>query len=369
MDNQDNIRETIFHGLNPMAPADKTSVQTKSDTINNIPIVTGQELESKIDFSKVDKSSTPINFGKSVNTTNLCKIYGNSLFTLDPGDGMNSITGVLQELPTINATASWTDSGNTTIADLFNKLYNHDLVQGASLIVGADAGKMTKTGGFTTRIYSGPGKTSFNLRFRIYSEQSIGPNNNTSITDTIVMLVFYSMPKYELSVNNLTQQFLNIKDKWADTITDDQSRASILNSVFKAGKDIGNAILGNNEDGKKNTKTDKDLLDRLSATVDAVGKTADSALGKYAEFTYNDHDRIYSTQNVSSGNFGGNLWLLNLMPGIFKNAIPVFISNWSFKFSKELNKYGNGPVYADFEIGCEMDQVKYAGWWLENLSD
>lgn len=367
MDNRDNIRETIFQGLNPIAPADKTSVQIESDNINNIPIVTGQELESKIDLSKVDKSSTPINFGKSVNTTNLCKIYGNSLFTLDPGDGMNTITAVLKELPPINATASWTDSGNTTIADKFNKLYNHDLVQGASLIVGADAGKMTKTGGFTTRIYSGPGKTSFNLRFRIYSEQSIGPNNNTSITDTIVILVFYSMPKYELSINNLTQQFLNIKNKWVDTITDDQSAASILNSVFEAGKNISDAFLGNNEDGKKDTNVS--LLQRLSATVTAVGNAADSALGKYAEFTYNDHDRIYSTQNVSSGNFGGNLWLLNLMPGIFKNAIPVFISNWSFKFSKELNKYGNGPVYADFEIECEMDQVKYAGWWLENLSD
>ena len=76
----------------------------------------------------------------------------------------------------------------------------------------------------------------------------------------------------------------------------------------------------------------------------------------------NDKNRVQSTLNFHDGFFGGALWNLTVLPGIFSHKFPIFVQSWTAKPSKEIDATGNA-AYIDFTITCVMDQIKCGTWW------
>jgi hypothetical protein len=59
---------------------------------------------------------------------------------------------------------------------------------------------------------------------------------------------------------------------------------------------------------------------------------------------------------------------LRLLPGIFKKPLIVYISNWGVTYSKEINPDTHEPIWVDFTVTCEMDQIASAPVWMRYIT-
>ena len=53
------------------------------------------------------------------------------------------------------------------------------------------------------------------------------------------------------------------------------------------------------------------------------------------------------------------------MPGIFRNPLIVYISNWNVTYSKEISPNTLKPIWVEFKITCQMDQIASAPIWMK----
>ena len=53
---------------------------------------------------------------------------------------------------------------------------------------------------------------------------------------------------------------------------------------------------------------------------------------------------------------------------VFENPVIVYISDWGVTYSKELNVSTGEPIWVEFKITCEMDQVASVPIWMHYLS-
>ena len=289
---------------------------------------------------------------------NLLEEYGNNYFeliTFDNGlngnknNGQLTLAGVLKEIPSFSMTSQWQPGPAKTMADTVKKFMTSPIVDMATTIGGRDKAWMNLDEG-TDRTYKSTDRPSFDLNFKLFTNETIGTQQLTDYKTWIKALSLYTMPSVDakLDINGWANNTLN-------AVFND---ISLLSDVVGAAKDAFS----------KSDQSDKSIFDKdyLKPVEDALTEAANTAAGTIA--SRDGENRVIS--NINKKNlYGAKLWYLNILPGIFKKPLIVYIDNWSLTYSKEINPNTKLPISIDFKISCKMDQVASAPVWMQYIGN
>ena len=181
------------------------------------------------------------------------------------------------------------------------------------------------------------------MNFKIYTTENIGSKSLTTWKTWLKALSLYAMPSInnKVSINAMGNQVIEG-----------------VNGAFNTVKNVFNAT--------KNSLTsddDKDMLDKLGSALESAANTAEKHI-----LNRDGPGRVQSTAN-SESYYGSKIWYLKILPGIFAKPLIVYISNWGVTYSKELNISTGEPIWVEFKITCELDQIPSAPTWMKYLSN
>lgn len=347
-------KDKALHSYNKpsIEEADKAG-QKESDALaaetikesKNITIADIEEVKPDT-FEHIDDD----NVGKIDN--NLLAEYGNNFFELitydetlegEPYNKKLSLAGVLKDVPSFSMAAEWITGPVATVADTVKDWFCSPTMEIVMGIGGKDRSWMNLDEG-TDRIYSKVSqKPSFNLNFKIYTTENIGSKSLTTWKTWLKALSLYAMPSInnKISINAMGNQVIEG-----------------VNGAFGTIKKVFNAT--------KNSLTsdvDKDMLDKLGDALESAANTTEQYI-----LHRDGPGRVQSTSN-SESYYGSKIWYLRILPGIFAKPLIVYISNWGVTYSKELNISTGEPIWVEFKITCELDQIPSAPTWMKYLSN
>lgn len=287
--------------------------------------------------------------------------YGNNYFELitydygynnNKNNGELRLAGVLKEIPSFSMTAEWEPGPAASVSDTVKGFMCSPLVEMTTTLGGRDRAWMNLDEG-SDRTYKLTSRPSFDLSFKLYTNEDIGSEKLTTYRTWIKALSLYTMPSIDSKVN--------INAMANNTMNGIYGATSMITDAFKAGKDI--AFGTNKTDKEIPDTTDQGLIDRLT---DAVKQVANTAAEQIA--SRDDEWRVGRTANTKNF-YGAKLWYLKVLPGIFKNPLIVLIRTWNVTYSKEINPISGEPIWVEFRITCEMDQVASVPVWMKYLTD
>lgn len=361
------------------------------------------------DFSKdpFDAANNYLHFGATIDTDsfagnetpevirNLAMVYGNNVFALTVDYNLadktaNRLVGVLKEMPKLTFGATWEENHAGAVANAIKKLQDNPTYQTITSIVGAPQTPVILAGPSTSRRYKEPSShASFDLSFRIYSMESIGPSTlMTGYKRALAMLTLYAAPLHTMDMSNafnylaynlgntlskaltmgadLTDYLAQATDPDSDAEPESNETtkrfseaATQTSNLFNATKTVFGSL---NADPATRAANVQAWTNQIKVTADAIA----TASAPVNTVLHKDIGRVSHEMNVKQGKFGGALWNLTLYPGLFNYSIPVYVENWSVKQSKQIDSFGN-PAYCDFTVTCVMDQQKSANWWLKQI--
>jgi len=274
--------------------------------------------------------------------------YGNNFFELWTYDsscksdknknGMVKIAGILKQLPTFTLNSTWEAGPAAALTDIVKGFMCSDLMEMLNAYSGWDRSWVNVDEG-TDRVYASVSQTSFNLEFRVYTNQTIGSRVFSSWDTIKNVLALFAQPSIasKVSINAMGN--------------------NVVNSVAQ-GLDKTMDLLSNARDTVSNNVKDS------ASTIDALGQSVVDVMNSAAEMVYSrdDYRRVEGPANDKSF-YGGKLWKLRLMPGIFQRPLIVYVPSWSMNISKEINFTTNEPIYVDFTITCQLDQIPNSHTW------
>lgn len=339
-----------------------------------------------IDISLNNDTGADASFAKNdvdANMKALSQIYGNNVFDLFVDN--NHLIAVLQEMPSFSRTAQWIPTVATSITNKIKNALNNEKYKMISSLVGAPQIPVVLAGSNTTVRYQTSNSVSFNLKFRIYSQQAIGPAAYlTGYKRALAMLAVYTPPIHSYDNKNALQLIVG---NFASTINEglvtlanitnfanqqlfegaDASNTTV-NTNLKSAKAEGMKLLNMaydvyNVDSKQRDKKIKTFTAELANAANMFNKMMS---GDIVAQMHSDQTRVNSTLNTYDGIFGGAIWNLSIMPGILKYSIPVSITNWTVNMSKEIDSNGDA-AYCDFTVDCKTDQDKSSLYWLNQI--
>ena len=305
------------------------------------------------DEGKYKEVKTPI-------SNKVLEEYGNNYFeliTFDKIDAQNDkqvkLAGVLKEVPSFSMGCSWDKGPAATVSDTVKGYMCSPILEMTTTLGGRDRAWMSLDEG-TDRVYKTTSKPSFALSFKLYTNDTIGSQPFTNYKTWIKALSLYTMPSIDAKVS--------INAMANNTLNGIYGTVELVDNVIDTAKNVfGGGYNTKDENGKTIVAKDKDVFSRLG---DTIMKAADAAAKQITD-RYDEH-RVTRPSNLNNF-YGAKLWYLRILPGIFKNPLIVYISNWSVTYSKELNPTTLEPIWADFTINCEMDQIASAPIWMKYL--
>ena len=300
----------------------------------------------------------------NLNTDNkLLKEYGNNYFELITYDqGLNNsklggqlkLAGVLKDMPSFSMSCTWDKGPASSISDTVKSFMCAPLVEMMTTMGGRDRAWMSLDEG-TDRVYKTTSRPSFALNFKLYSNEVIGSEKLTEWKTWLKALSLYTMPSVDakVSINAMANNTLNGLYGCGDLIK---------NTFDSSQKGFSNAF----DSQKGEAATDKSLIDKI---VEGVGGGLETAInGVAGQLTERDGlNRVTNSSNTKNY-YGAKLWYLKLLPGIFKKPLIVYISNWGVTYSKEINPDTHEPIWVDFTVNCEMDQIASAPVWMSYIT-
>ena len=300
----------------------------------------------------------------NLNTDNkLLKEYGNNYFELITYDqGLNNsklggqlkLAGVLKDMPSFSMSCTWDKGPAASISDTVKSFMCAPLVEMMTTMGGRDRAWMSLDEG-TDRVYKTTSRPSFALNFKLYSNEVIGSEKLTEWKTWLKALSLYTMPSVDakVSINAMANNTLNGLYGCGDLVK---------NTIDSFQKGFSNAF----DSQKGEAATDKSLIDKI---VDGVGSGLETAInGVAGQLTERDGlNRVINSSNTKNY-YGAKLWYLKLLPGIFKKPLIVYISNWGVTYSKEINPDTHEPIWVDFTVNCEMDQIASAPVWMSYIT-
>lgn len=320
------------------------------------------------------------------NFIELSTIYGNNVFALEVE--RTQLFGVLKELPTLSLTSNWDPNAVSDLIDSLKDIQSNTKIQLVNSIFGVSQIPWIAGGDSTTRSYTGCTDATFDLQFRIYSLEAIGPSNLMSgYKRVLAALCLYAPPLHtfdadqilSLSVVNLSRtatalikalrgmtDFAANKVGITDKPLDAQTVNSIntaYNNVVQNLSDTGSAAISVLCANSSAERTEQ--LSSLSEAITNAANTLESILVD-EKLSKSDIDRVNDQMNWYKGYYGGALWHLSILPGIFSHKIPVYVQSWTAKPSKEIDSTGKA-AYMDFTVTCVLDQVKTGNWWANEI--
>ena len=284
----------------------------------------------------------------------LLKEYGNNLFelvTYDPSvnngknNGQIRLMGVLKQLPNFSMSTKWSEGPGASITNFVKDYMGNELMEIVTTIGGNDR-SWNAVDEQSDRVYDGVASLpTFNLDFRIYTTETIGTKALTSWTTWETALALFAQPSIasKININAIGNNLVN-------------GALQGLDNVKTVGTNILGTIAGG--DASKNEKADSNMLTDLG---NAVGKIVDDAA--ILVTSRDDRNRVEGRCNKKNF-YGGKLWKLRILPGLIQKPIIVYIAGWSVTYSKEVNFQTGKPIYVDFTINCNLDQVPDAGLWM-----
>lgn len=300
----------------------------------------------------------------NLNTDNkLLEEYGNNYFELITYDqGLNNsklggqlkLAGVLKDMPSFSMSCTWDKGPAASISDTVKSFMCAPLVEMMTTMGGRDRAWMSLDEG-TDRVYKTTSRPSFTLNFKLYPNEVIGSEKLTEWKTWLKALSLYTMPSVDakVSINAMANNTLNGLYGCGDLIK---------NTLDSFQKGFSNAF-----DSQKNEAvSDKSIIDKI---VDGIGGGLETAVnGVAGQLTERDGlNRVTNSSNTKNY-YGAKLWYLKLLPGIFKKPLIVYISNWGVTYSKEINPDTHEPIWVDFTVNCEMDQIASAPVWMSYIT-
>lgn len=300
----------------------------------------------------------------NLNTDNkLLEEYGNNYFELITYDqGLNNsklggqlkLAGVLKDMPSFSMSCTWDKGPAASISDTVKNLMCSPLLEMMTTMGGRDRSWMSLDEG-TDRVYKTTSRPSFTLNFKLYPNEVIGSEKLTEWKTWLKALSLYTMPSVDakVSINAMANNTLNGFYGCGDLIK---------NTLDSFQKGFSNAF-----DSQKNEAvSDKSIIDKI---VDGIGGGLETAVnGVAGQLTERDGlNRVTNSSNTKNF-YGAKLWYLKLLPGIFKKPLIVYISNWGVTYSKEINPDTHEPIWVDFTVNCEMDQIASAPVWMSYIT-
>ena len=345
----------------------KKQQETNAKRLENIKSVGGSNTGLKLPDKLPALENERGNIAQEAPANSLLEEYGNNYFELITYDyGLNNnknngelrLAGVLKDIPSFSMSTTWDKGPAASISDTVKGFMTSPLCEMATTLGGRDRAWMNLDEG-TDRTYKTTSRPTFDLTFKIYPNEQLGSQPLTTYKTWLKALSLYTMPSVDAKVN--------INAMANNTLNGIYGCAGLIGDAVDAFKDTmaGEAKTGEKDaNGKDITdKTDAGILSRLG---DAVMKTVNTAAGRIQE--RDDEYRVGRTANTKNF-YGAKLWYLKIMPGIFKNPLIVYISNWSVTYSKEINPDTGEPISIEFKLNCEMDQVASAPVWMKYLCD
>ena len=300
----------------------------------------------------------------NLNTDNkLLEEYGNNYFELITYDqGLNNskfggqlkLAGILKDMPSFSMSCTWDKGPASSISDTVKSFMCAPLVEMMTTMGGRDRAWMSLDEG-TDRVYKTTSRPSFTLNFKLYPNEVIGSEKLTEWKTWLKALSLYTMPSVDakVSINAMANNTLNGLYGCGDLIK---------NTLDSFQKGFSNAF-----DSQKNEAvSDKSIIDKI---VDGIGGGLETAVnGVAGQLTERDGlNRVTNSSNTKNY-YGAKLWYLKLLPGIFKKPLIVYISNWGVTYSKEINPDTHEPIWVDFTVTCEMDQIASAPVWMSYIT-
>lgn len=300
----------------------------------------------------------------NLNTDNkLLKEYGNNYFELITYDqGLNNsklggqlkLAGVLKDMPSFSMSCTWDKGPAASISDTVKSFMCAPLVEMMTTMGGRDRAWMSLDEG-TDRVYKTTSRPSFTLNFKLYPNEVIGSEKLTEWKTWLKALSLYTMPSVDakVSINAMANNTLNGLYGCGDLIK---------NTLDSFQKGFSNAF-----DSQKNEAvSDKSIIDKITKGIGGGLETAVN--GVAGQLTERDGlNRVTNSSNTKNY-YGAKLWYLKLLPGIFKKPLIVYISNWGVTYSKEINPDTHEPIWVDFTVTCEMDQIASAPVWMSYIT-
>lgn len=263
--------------------------------------------------------------------------YGNNYFVLtcinneatSKGEPLK-LDGVMREIPSISMSSEWQETPAAALGDKLNEYLNNPAVQFITAKTATNTTRMLSKDAMTSRMFKSGTPPTFEIKFRCYPGQKIGPHHLNTAKEWMLFLS-YTTPIGSENGYSVSSTL----DQWAS-----------------AGVGIGKALkslLGDEEEKDAN-------MSKFNASVAAV--EADNT-GKTFSVTGVNARADHKT-------YGSHLFTLKILPFIY-NELCVYISSWTVTPSKEWNNAVNDHYYYDFSITCNMDRVPSAITWLKHL--
>ena len=355
-----------------VARADNVGKENSDREINKKQEKIRKEQEDKASkFNKLPAYKNEQTKDVKIKTSkNLLEEYGNNYFELVTYDqGLNNnkfggqlkLCGVLKDMPSFSMSTTWDKGPAASISDTVKGFMCSPLMEMMTTMGGRDRSWMSLDEG-TDRVYKISSRPSFTLNFKLYSNEVIGSEKLTEWKTWLKALSLYTMPSVDakVSVNAMANNALNGLYGCGDLIKN--SFDSFTNGFSKS------------FDSKTGQATSdksliEDIKDTITSTVDGVVGGLESAVNTAAgQLTERDGAyRVTNSSNVKNF-YGAKLWYLRILPGLFKNPLIVYISNWGVTYSKEINPDTHEPIWVDFTLTCEMDQVASAPVWMRYIT-
>lgn len=369
------------------ANASGTNVRTQADIEHDAGVLTDSfEALKTIDISMNNDTGSAASFvgnNTDANMKTLSQIYGNNIFDLFVDN--NHLIAVLQEMPSFSRTAQWIPTVSTNITNKIAEVLNDEKYQLITSLVGAPQVPVVLAGSNTTQRYQTSNPVTFNLKFRIYSQQAIGPAVYlTGYKRALAMLTIYTPPIHSYDNKNTLQLLVgNVASTINEGLKTLANITDYANQQLFEGADASNTKVNKNlqsakvegmklvnmlhdvymTDSNKRAEKTKTFTAELKKAADMFNKMLE---GDVIAQMHNDQTRVNSSLNIYNGFFGGAIWNLTIMPGMLKYSIPVSITNWTATLSKEIDSNGDA-AYCDFTVTCQTDQDKSALYWLNQI--
>lgn len=297
--------------------------------------------------------------------------YGNNYFllrTVVNGDVVK-MDGVLQELPSLNFSSDWEASPAATLGDELAKLANSEFLEFLSQKGNAQNGThMLNADQMTSRTYKSGSKLSFDLKFRCYTGQKVGPYKTRSAREWIQFLSLTTPVNSNCGVN--VENLVKNVGAAADGAV----------ALFKALKDGDPADKKEPAEGKDITPLSQQVeKSNGEGYVDKVVEgMSDEGSGKrdkeQARIAAKNMDSAMASTNADPGLtsdakldkpqlYGANIFRLRIYPFLFKTSFTVAVKSWSVTPSREWNVDTKDHYFYDFNIQVEMDQVPSCPTW------
>lgn len=294
-----------------------------------------------------------INVSNDSTENSLYEEYGNNYFELITYDnifksknnsaGALTLAGVLKDIPSFGLTADWEKGPAASVSDTVKNFMCSPGMEMITTLGGHDRAWMNLDEG-TDRTYKTVDRPSFDLSFKLYTNENIGSKSLTTYQTWLKALSLFSMPSIDtkVSINAMANNVLNGVYGCVD----------LADKMIDAAKTTFNASRQNE---------DKDIIDTIADTavgvVDAAAETIQSRNGEW---------RVTSNNNLKNY-YGAKLWYLKILPGIFRKPLIVYIQSWGITYSKEVNPNTGKPIWVEFKINCQMDQIASAPIWMKYL--